>query len=121
MGDKSLIERLSMQADLGRTSAGWDLGDGMPGATLTSRDAAGGDGFSATECLNCAIVLSSDFFASGCPNCGCKDTRAFGGKAVTTVAGMAGSVVTGEVKIKPGDPFRFYVIDQAQVRAKGQP
>lgn len=28
-----------------------------------------------TECLNCQLILNSDHFSNGCPNCGVKDTK----------------------------------------------
>ena len=119
--NRALLDVLATQAAIGRTGKGWDLGEGMLGASRTSADAAGKEGFSATECRNCGCVLSSEFFASGCPNCGCKDTKDFGEKTVTVADGRAGGIVTGELHVRPGAAARFYLVDNAQRIAKEQP
>jgi Zn finger protein HypA/HybF involved in hydrogenase expression len=62
--------RLQTQADLGRTSSGRCLREGM--AEL-SKAAVGGQDKPLADCRGCAFLSSSDDFAAGCPNCGCKD------------------------------------------------
>lgn len=103
MGTQTLIDILLTQSTIGRTGKGWDIGEGMLGVSQTSVDNSSKEGFSANECLNCGIVLSGEFFASGCPNCGCKDTKEFGAKVEHPVVSMAtGEVRVGSVK---GSPF----------------
>lgn len=62
--------RLQTQSDLGRTSSGRYLREGM--AEL-SKAAVGGQDKPLADCRGCAFLSSSDDFSAGCPNCGCKD------------------------------------------------
>ena len=114
MGTQELMDILLTQSTIGRTGKGWDLGDGMLGASQTSADGSSKDDFVAKECLNCGIVLSGEFFASGCPNCGCKDTKEFGAKIEHPVM----SAASYEVRVGSVLGPTFFVVDHAQRKAR---
>jgi hypothetical protein len=76
MDRDKIFEILQSQAILGRTQDGWDLGKGMPELSSSSIADMGKEDFIAEECQNCKFVASAEFFAAGCPNCGCKDHKA---------------------------------------------
>ena len=80
METKDIVDVFSMQADplelgIGRTKEGWDVGKALSEALSASMASVNDDGFSATECSNCHVILASEYFTAGCPNCGCKDTQ----------------------------------------------
>lgn len=110
MSDDNLQEILSMQAALGRTVKGWDLGKNMLGASMTSSDSQQNEDFSATQCVNCGLVLSSEFFSSGCPNCGCKDTKNWNEKIVKLET-IDKDNATGKTSKHTG---RFVVVNSSQ-------
>lgn len=73
MNKPEIQEILNIQSNLGRTKSGWNLGEGMLEDSSISLSEMDKEDFMAKECLNCEIILSSEFFVSGCPNCGSKD------------------------------------------------
>jgi len=73
MNKQEFLDILNIQSSLGRTKSGWDLGKGMLSASSNSLSAMDNENFMAKECSNCELILSADFFVSGCPNCGSKD------------------------------------------------
>lgn len=75
MNKQEFIDTLNIQSILGRTKSGWDIGKEMLTASSGSSADVDKEGFLAKECLNCEFVLSAEFFASGCPNCGSKDHK----------------------------------------------
>ncbi len=75
MNKQEFIDTLNTQSILGRTKNGWDLGKDMLTASSSSISDVEKEDFLAKECLNCELVLSAEFFASGCPNCGSKDHK----------------------------------------------
>jgi len=71
---EDVVNKLKIQADLGRTPFGRDLGDNMVGLTNSSIAAIESSGeTSLANCSNCGFVSLSDNFPSGCPNCGSHD------------------------------------------------
>ena len=75
MDNQELISILKIQSILGRSKSGWDLGEGMPEASSGSIVDIQNEEVQLKECLNCQMILSAEFFASGCPNCGSKDHK----------------------------------------------
>lgn len=73
MDKQQLSDILNIQANLGRTKSSWDLGNGMLSASSDSLQKVNDEDFMSKECSNCELILSAEFFASGCPNCGSKD------------------------------------------------
>jgi hypothetical protein len=68
--------KLRMQADLGRTRLGRDLGEGMGDVTKSTvvwlEDGAQ-EQKQVADCKGCGFISSSENFPNGCPNCGCHD------------------------------------------------
>lgn len=75
MDKDTLRSLLQLQTDLGRTQKGWDLNSGIDSLSSDSLAKSSEETFSATQCANCGFVAVSEYFASGCPNCGCKDSN----------------------------------------------
>ena len=119
MDTQVLLEILTTQSTLGRTGKGWDLGEGMLGASQTSAESSSNEGFVAKECLNCGVVLSGEFFPSGCPNCGCKDTQDFGDKVGHPVSSVSVGSFTGKTGSSPTRQEQpFYVVGGVKRKAR---
>lgn len=72
-----LIDALRYQRLTGRTKGGMEVGekvmpdiDALVGSWPQGRSTL-------VECSNCELLLGSELFAEGCPNCGSKDFEPF--------------------------------------------
>jgi rubrerythrin len=78
MDIKEISTQLQIQADIGRTKFGRDLGTGMVELVQSSINALNDESSEIKQigdCSGCGFMSLSDGFANGCPNCGCKDFK----------------------------------------------
>jgi rubrerythrin len=62
---------------LGKTPSGRYIGESMKLRLRNAVNNPNPQDTSYQECLNCGFVMEDPYFAEGCPNCGCKDTKQF--------------------------------------------
>ena len=82
--EKDLQFILRTQLVTGRTQNGREIGVKMKDPIRASLSMAERPSEGFQECINCGFVVLDEYFADGCPNCGCKDVRGFGDKEVAT-------------------------------------
>ena len=78
MDAKEVTNQLGIQAHLGRTKFGRDLGEGMVELTMSSMAELNGgppEAKKVGDCSGCGFMSSADGFTAGCPNCGCRDFK----------------------------------------------
>ena len=76
MNLKEVINQLGIQAHLGRTKFGRDLGEGMVELTMSSMvelNSRSPEAKQVGECSGCGFISFANNYSNGCPNCGCKD------------------------------------------------
>ena len=74
MIDKSNDSVQAIQQILGRTHFGRKLSDRSLQAVSSWRKNINTD-YGKTECSLCGLILKSNYFIEGCPNCGSTDNR----------------------------------------------
>ena len=76
MDIKEIIGKLEIQADLGRTPFGRDLGKGMvelTNSSIVELSNTNQETKKIGDCSGCGFISFANNYSNGCPNCGCKD------------------------------------------------
>ena len=66
---------IRLQALTGRTSGGRYIGEEQVRICKEVAHRTDFNDREFEECINCKFVCYEEYFTTGCPNCGCKDTN----------------------------------------------